>query len=72
MKITVKNDQDAVEELDVVGVHPPPGQSACDGCGFSHGGATAETQCLRKHLKLERSRVAQLRSIVSRRKVEVE
>ena len=70
MKITVKNESDAVEEIDVVGVAPPPGVPACEGCGFSHGGATAELQCTREALRLERLRGAQLRSIVSRRKME--
>jgi hypothetical protein len=70
VKITVKNNDDAVEELDVVGVHPPPGESACEGCGFSHGGATAELICTREALRREKAKNAQLRSIVSRKKPE--
>jgi hypothetical protein len=58
VKITVKNsDVSPPEEIDVIGVHPPKGMPACEGCGFSHGGVTAELQCLREALRVERARI---------------
>jgi len=71
VKITVKNsDSDPPEEIEVHGVHPPPGEPQCDGCGFSHGGVNLELRCLREALHRERGKNAQLRSIASRRKPE--